>query len=89
MEFMRYPFPEDVHELQQIIEIIIADYHLNNRPQPPRRSRSKTQRQPSGSNVPSSTASPSSSDRAKATPIGRLGVCALDVKARRQVFPSQ
>ena len=30
----------------------------------------------------SSTASPSNSDRAKVTPIGRLGVCALDVKAR-------
>ncbi|KAL8826875.1 MAG: hypothetical protein Q9191_003526 [Dirinaria sp. TL-2023a] len=52
------------------------------RPQPPRRSRSRTQRQPSGSNVASSTASPSNSDRAKITPIGRLGVCALDVKAR-------
>ena len=52
------------------------------RPQPPRRSRSKTQRQASGSNVTSSTASPSNSDRAKVTPIGRLGICALDVKAR-------
>ena len=53
------------------------------RPQPPRRSRSRTQRQPSGSNVASSTASPSNSDRAKMPAIiGRLGVCALDVKAR-------
>ena len=53
------------------------------RPQPPRRSRSKTKRQPSGSNVASSTASPSNSDRAKVpATIGRLGVCALDVKAR-------
>lgn len=55
------------------------------RPQPPRRSRSRTQtqRQPSGSNVASSTASPSNSDRAKVpATIGRLGVCALDVKAR-------
>lgn len=52
------------------------------RPQPPRRSRSRTQRQPSSSNVASSTASPSNSDRVKVMPIGRLGVCALDVKAR-------
>ena len=53
------------------------------RPQPPRRSRSRTQRQPSGSNAASNTASPSNSDRAKApATIGRLGVCALDVKAR-------
>lgn len=52
------------------------------RPQPPRRSRSRTQRQASGSNVASSTASPSNSDRAKVTPIGKLGICALDVKAR-------
>ncbi|KAL8947298.1 MAG: hypothetical protein Q9222_006407 [Ikaeria aurantiellina] len=52
----------------------------------PRRSRSRTKRQASGSNAPSSTASPNNSDRgqstAKRTPIGRLGVCALDVKAR-------
>ena len=53
------------------------------RPQPPRRSRSRTQRQPSGSNVGSSTASPSNSDRAKVpATIGKLGVCALDAKAR-------
>ncbi len=52
------------------------------RPQPPRRSRSRTRRQASGSNVASSIASPSNSDRAKVIPIGRLGVCALDVKAR-------
>ncbi|KAG7002017.1 hypothetical protein G7Y79_00029g063130 [Physcia stellaris] len=52
------------------------------RPQPPRRSRSRTQRQPSGSNVASSTASPSSSDRVKVPHVGKLGVCALDAKAR-------
>lgn len=52
------------------------------RPQPPRRSRSRTRQHASGSNVASSTASPSNSDRAKVTPIGRIGVCALDVKAR-------
>lgn len=52
------------------------------RPQPARRSRSRTQQQANGSNVASSTASPSNSDRAKVTPIGRIGVCALDVKAR-------
>ena len=52
----------------------------------PRRSRSRTQRQTNGSATPSSTASPNNSDRGsnatKRTPIGRLGVCALDVKAR-------
>ncbi|KAL8813382.1 MAG: hypothetical protein Q9223_007056 [Gallowayella weberi] len=52
----------------------------------PRRSRSRTKRQPSGSTVPSSTASPNNSERssqaAKKATIGRLGVCALDVKAR-------
>lgn len=53
------------------------------RPQPPRRSRSRTQqRHASSSNAASSTASPSNSDRAKVTPIGKLGICALDVKAR-------
>ncbi|KAL8707685.1 MAG: hypothetical protein Q9220_007347 [cf. Caloplaca sp. 1 TL-2023] len=59
---------------------------LPRQPLVPRRSRSRTKRQASGSNAPSSTASPNNSDRgqsaAKRTPIGRLGVCALDVKAR-------
>ena len=45
------------------------------------RSKSKTSQQPSGSTVASSAASPSDSDRFK-PPIGRVGVCALDVKAR-------
>ncbi|CAF9930296.1 MAG: hypothetical protein ALECFALPRED_004571 [Alectoria fallacina] len=53
------------------------------RPSPPRRSRSRTQqRQRSGSTVASGAASPSNSERSKAEPIGRVGVCALDVKAR-------
>ncbi|KAL8682843.1 MAG: hypothetical protein Q9186_001172 [Xanthomendoza sp. 1 TL-2023] len=59
---------------------------LPRQPLAPRRSRSRTQRQPSGSTVPSSTASPNNSERsshaAKKVAIGRLGVCALDVKAR-------
>ncbi|KAL8996067.1 MAG: hypothetical protein Q9169_004343 [Polycauliona sp. 2 TL-2023] len=59
---------------------------LPRQPLAPRRSRSRTQRQASGSTAPSSTASPNNSERAsqsarKAT-VGRLGVCALDVKAR-------
>ena len=51
----------------------------------PRRSRSRTQQQTTGSTGPSSTASPNNSDRssqAKPAPLGRIGVCALDVKAR-------
>ena len=51
----------------------------------PRRSRSRTQQTTSGSTAPSSTASPNNSDRssqAKPAPLGRIGVCALDVKAR-------
>ncbi|KAL6718258.1 inositol hexakisphosphate and diphosphoinositol-pentakisphosphate kinase [Lecanora helva] len=54
------------------------------RPSAPRRSRSRTQQQQaSSSNFASGAASPSSSDRAKSiTPVGRIGVCALDVKAR-------
>lgn len=75
---------------------------LSKQPQAPRRSRSRTKRQPSGSTAPSSTASPNNSERssqggsfknlngtylcagivAKRDPIGKLGVCALDVKAR-------
>ena len=53
------------------------------RPSASRRSRSKSKnsRQPSNSTVASSAASPSDSDRFKA-PLGRVGVCALDVKAR-------
>ncbi len=50
-----------------------------------RRSRSRTQQQSTGSTAPSSTASPNNSDRssqAKPAPLGRIGVCALDVKAR-------
>ncbi len=51
----------------------------------PRRSRSRTQQQTTGSTAPSSTASPNNSDRSSQTkpaPLGRIGVCALDVKAR-------
>ena len=51
----------------------------------PRRSRSRTQQHSTGSTAPSSTASPNNSDRssqAKPAPLGRIGVCALDVKAR-------
>lgn len=59
---------------------------LPRQPLAPRRSRSRTKRQASGSTVPSSTASPNPSDRSsqvpKKMPVGRLGVCALDVKAR-------
>ncbi|KAL8651507.1 MAG: hypothetical protein Q9210_003210 [Variospora velana] len=59
---------------------------LPRQPLAPRRSRSRTKRQASGSTVPSSTASPNNSDRSSQAPkkmtIGRLGVCALDVKAR-------
>ncbi|KAL8828255.1 MAG: hypothetical protein Q9170_006683 [Blastenia crenularia] len=59
---------------------------LPRHPPAPRRSRSRTKREASGSTVPSSAASPNNSDRssqvAKKTAVGRLGVCALDVKAR-------
>ena len=55
---------------------------LGRNPQPPHRSRSRTQRRPSGSNLTSSAASPSTSDRAPITSLGKIGVCALDVKAR-------
>ncbi|KAI4168798.1 MAG: hypothetical protein LQ343_006121 [Gyalolechia ehrenbergii] len=59
---------------------------LPRHPLAPRRSRSRTKRQASGSTVPSSTASPNNSDRSSQVPrkttIGRLGVCALDIKAR-------
>ena len=51
----------------------------------PHRSRSRTQQHSTGSVAPSSTASPNNSDRssqAKPAPLGRIGVCALDVKAR-------
>ena len=51
----------------------------------PRRSRSRTQQPTTGSAAPSSTASPNNSDRssqAKPACLGRIGVCALDVKAR-------
>ena len=53
------------------------------RPSAPRRSRSKTKtsRHPSGSTAASSAASPTNSDRFK-PPVGRVGVCALDIKAR-------
>ena len=53
------------------------------RPSAPRRSRSKTKtsRHPSGSTAASSAGSPTNSDRFK-PPIGRVGVCALDIKAR-------
>ena len=52
------------------------------RPSAPRRSRSKQQRPAVTSATASSAVSPSSSDRARAAPIGKVGVCALDVKAR-------
>ncbi|KAL8688915.1 MAG: hypothetical protein Q9218_005291 [Villophora microphyllina] len=59
---------------------------LPRQPLAPRRSRSRTHRQASGSTAPSSTVSPNNSERSSQTPkkvsIGRLGVCALDVKAR-------
>ncbi|KAL9025828.1 MAG: hypothetical protein Q9196_005418 [Gyalolechia fulgens] len=59
---------------------------LPRQPLATRRSRSRTKRQASGSTVPSSTASPNNSDRSSQVPrkttIGRLGVCALDIKAR-------
>ncbi|KAL9604334.1 MAG: hypothetical protein Q9219_000522 [cf. Caloplaca sp. 3 TL-2023] len=59
---------------------------LPRHPLAPRRSRSRTKRQASGSAAASSTASPNNSDRssqiARKITIGRLGVCALDVKAR-------
>ena len=55
---------------------------LGRNPKPPRRSRSKINRRQSGSNVVSSAASPSSSDRAPVSSLGKIGVCALDVKAR-------
>ena len=55
---------------------------LGRNPQPPRRSRSRNQRRTSGSNATSSAASPSTSDRAPVTCLGKIGVCALDVKAR-------
>ncbi|KAL8771965.1 MAG: hypothetical protein Q9194_004718 [Teloschistes cf. exilis] len=59
---------------------------LPRQPLAPRRSRSRTQRQVSGSNAPSSTVSPNNSERSSQAPkraiVGRLGVCALDVKAR-------
>lgn len=53
------------------------------RPAGARRSRSRTQQRPaSGSNAASGTASPSNSERSRVDLIGRVGVCALDVKAR-------
>ncbi|KAL8712067.1 MAG: hypothetical protein Q9225_007003, partial [Loekoesia sp. 1 TL-2023] len=59
---------------------------LPRQPVAPRRSRSRTKRQASGSTAPSSTASPNNSDRSsqvgRKVTVGRLGVCALDVKAR-------
>ncbi|KAL8702467.1 MAG: hypothetical protein Q9201_004372 [Fulgogasparrea decipioides] len=59
---------------------------LPRQPLAPRRSRSRTKCQASGSTAPSSTASPNNSERssqiARKVTIGRLGVCALDVKAR-------
>ena len=62
-----------------------ASRHLDSwgsRPNAPRRSRSKHTRTTTASNTTSSAVSPSNSDRIKAVSIGRVGVCALDVKAR-------
>ena len=53
----------------------------SNRPSAPRRSRSKHTGHGVASTAASSAVSPSGSDRAP-TPIGKVGVCALDVKAR-------
>ncbi|MCJ1402949.1 hypothetical protein MMC11_006170 [Xylographa trunciseda] len=70
--------------------INVASKHLeswstSSRPTiPTRRSRSRTQRRPSGSTAASS-ASPNNADRgsyAKTISKGKIGVCALDVKAR-------
>ena len=54
----------------------------SSRPSAPRRSRSKQQRPTVTSTSASSAVSPSNSDRVKVTPMGKVGVCALDVKAR-------
>ncbi|KAG8530100.1 uncharacterized protein KY384_005582 [Bacidia gigantensis] len=51
------------------------------RPSAPRRSRSRHQGPAATSTVASSAASPSNSDRVQ-TPFGKVGICALDVKAR-------
>ena len=52
-----------------------------NRPSAPRRSRSKHTGHTVTSTTASSAVSPSGSDRAQ-TPVGKVGVCALDIKAR-------
>ena len=52
------------------------------RPSIPRRSRSKHQKPASTSTAASNAVSPSNSERLKTPPIGKVGVCALDVKAR-------
>ena len=54
------------------------------RPSAPRRTRSKTKviGQPGGSTAGSSAGSPSNSDRIKPFCYGKVGVCALDIKAR-------
>ena len=54
----------------------------SSRPSAPRRSRSKQQRPATTSTSASNAVSPSDSERSKTAPIGKVGVCALDVKAR-------
>ena len=55
---------------------------LSSRPSAPRRSRSKHQRSIATSTSASNAVSPSNSDRVKVAAIGKVGICALDVKAR-------
>ena len=60
----------------------IASSVLPSRPaNMPRQSRSKTQ-QRNGASTAGSSTSPSTGDRGKAQVFGKIGVCALDVKAR-------
>ena len=60
----------------------VANSVLPSRPtNVPRQSRSKTQ-QRNGISTAGSSTSPSSGDRGKAQAFGKIGVCALDVKAR-------
>ena len=60
----------------------VANLVLSSRPaNMPRQSRSKTQ-QRNGASTAGSSTSPSAKDRGKVQALGKIGVCALDVKAR-------
>ncbi|MCJ1477013.1 hypothetical protein MMC13_005684 [Lambiella insularis] len=79
------PKPSTAHGSSNAAAKHLDSWSTTSRPVPQtRRSRSRTQRRPSGSTAASS-ASPSNTDRGlhgKTTSMGKIGVCALDVKAR-------